>query len=180
MPEQRSKTADASRAAAQLRARVEPLVRRQTEAARQKARDVSAGGGVAFAGVALLGLAIPTAVAAVVAGIATVLDVWMAALIVLGALFILGGGLVATGIAMIKRATAPATEACSDPPTTTRAIADAPEPRRPDLPALAAAAFAAGFALSGGVGAIARTLMRRHYRRRAEHASMLSRWIPPS
>ena len=75
--------------------------------AKAKAKRLGAGFGMFGAGGVLAHLGLAVAVAAGVLGLATVLDAWLAALIVAGALFVLAGLLALTGKKTVAHGTPP-------------------------------------------------------------------------
>lgn len=97
-----------------LSSQVTELVRGELELARTelatKGRRAGAGAGLAGAGgvVALFGVG--ALVAAAVAGLATVLDVWLAALVVGVVLLVVAGALALAGRSQIRRAVPPVPE----------------------------------------------------------------------
>ncbi|GAA2544615.1 phage holin family protein [Pseudonocardia hydrocarbonoxydans] len=101
-----------------LSAQVTELVRGELELARtelaEKGKRAGAGAGLAGAGgaVALYGLG--ALVAAAVAGLSLVLDVWLAALVVAVVLFVVAGVLALAGRAQIRRAVPPVPERAVD------------------------------------------------------------------
>lgn len=105
MREQEHDGAGLPSATTELKTRLETLARLQGELLRRKAETAAIGGGIAFAGIMLLALSVLVGLAAIAAGVATVLEPWLAILILFGGLVLIGLVLVAVGVALVKRKT---------------------------------------------------------------------------
>jgi hypothetical protein len=103
VPELGSDAAGVASLAAELKTRFETLARLHGELLRRKAQTAAIGGGIALAGIMLLVVSVLVGLAAIAAGLATVLEPWLAILILFGGLVILGLVLVGLGVAIIKR-----------------------------------------------------------------------------
>lgn len=102
----------------QLSSQVTALVRGELELARTelatKGKRAGAGAGLAGAGGVIALFGVGALVAAAVAGLSTVLDVWLAALVVGVVLLVVAGGLAMAGRTQIRRAVPPVPEQAVD------------------------------------------------------------------
>jgi hypothetical protein len=98
----------------QLSAQLSELVRRELEVARDeltvKGKRAGAGAGLAGAAAVVSLFGVGALIAAAIAGLATVLPVWLAALIIGVLLLLMAGGLGLAGRSRLRRATPPVPE----------------------------------------------------------------------
>ncbi|HZG06955.1 MAG TPA: phage holin family protein [Streptomyces sp.] len=99
---------------AQATAQVSQLVREEMQLARmemtEKGRRAGLGGGLLGGAATVAFLGMQAGVAAAIAGLSTVWPVWLSALVVMAALFLVAGVLAYTGRQQVRRATPPKPE----------------------------------------------------------------------